>query len=79
MYREILENYAKENKWMKIQPPAQMQDIKKAEEYGIDKKDAEKEINRINLLYSVLKIKKEPPRSYERRGSQVMEGLICCG
>ena len=33
MYREILENYAKENKWVKIQPPAQMQDIKKAEEY----------------------------------------------
>lgn len=33
MYRETLENYAKENKWVKIQPPAQMQDIKKAEEY----------------------------------------------
>ena len=33
MYREILENYAKENKWVQIQPPAQMQDIKKAEEY----------------------------------------------
>ena len=33
MYREILECYAKENQWVKIQPPAQMQEINKAQEY----------------------------------------------
>ena len=32
MYREILECYAKENQWVKIQPPAQMQEINKAPE-----------------------------------------------
>ena len=33
MYREILECYAKENQGVKIQPPAQMQEIDKAQEY----------------------------------------------
>lgn len=33
MYKEILEEYAKENEWIKVQPPALMHEIERAQEY----------------------------------------------
>ena len=33
MYKEILEEYAKESEWVEVQPPALMNEVKRAQEY----------------------------------------------